>query len=190
FKILKNDLPGHHNSGVGENLAKGGGDYTRRRAMQLRVSEKPNYNYATNQCASGKVCGHYTQVVWRNSVRLCCGRAHCNNGWWFISCNYDHVGNWVRQPEAYLMGGAGENLAKGSGDFMGRAAAQLWVAEKPNYNYGTNQCASGQVCGHYIQVVWRNSVRLGCGRARCNNGWWFISCDYDPVGNLVGQRPY
>ncbi|KAK4731052.1 hypothetical protein R3W88_024040 [Solanum pinnatisectum] len=86
--------------------------------------------------------------------------------------------------------GAGENLAKGSGDFTGRAAVQLWVAEKPNYNYGTNQCASGQVCGHYTQVVWRNSVRLGCGRARCNNGWWFISCNYDPVGNWAGQRPY
>ncbi|XP_049408520.1 pathogenesis-related leaf protein 4-like [Solanum stenotomum] len=86
--------------------------------------------------------------------------------------------------------GAGENLAKGSGDFTGRAAVELWVGEKPNYNYGTNQCASGQVCGHYTQVVWRNSVRLGCGRARCNNGWWFISCNYDPVGNYVGQRPY
>ncbi|KAK4731598.1 hypothetical protein R3W88_024586 [Solanum pinnatisectum] len=85
---------------------------------------------------------------------------------------------------------AGENLAKGSGDFTEREAVQLWVAEKPNYNYGTNQCASGKVCAHYTQVVWRNSVRLGCGRAHCNNGWWFISCNYDPVGNWVGQCPY
>ncbi|KAE8681937.1 hypothetical protein F3Y22_tig00111280pilonHSYRG00063 [Hibiscus syriacus] len=23
-------------------------------------------------------------------------------------------------------------------------------------------CASGKVCGHYTQVVWRDSVRLGC----------------------------
>lgn len=26
-------------------------------------SEKENYNFETNQCAEGKVCGHYTQVI-------------------------------------------------------------------------------------------------------------------------------
>ncbi|KAH6833219.1 basic pathogenesis-related protein 1 [Perilla frutescens var. hirtella] len=84
----------------------------------------------------------------------------------------------------------GENLAKGSGDFTGKAAVDLWVSEKANYNYPSNTCAQGQVCGHYTQVVWRNSVRLGCARARCNNGWWYISCNYDPPGNFNGQRPY
>ncbi|XP_073270901.1 pathogenesis-related leaf protein 6-like [Primulina huaijiensis] len=83
----------------------------------------------------------------------------------------------------------GENLAKGSGDFTGVAAVNLWVAEKPNYNYGSNSCVGGE-CLHYTQVVWRNSVRLGCARAQCNNGWWYISCNYDPPGNYVGQRPY
>lgn len=84
----------------------------------------------------------------------------------------------------------GENLAKGSGDFTGRRAVDLWVGERSFYNYNSNTCAAGQQCGHYTQVVWRNSVRLGCARARCNNGWWFISCNYDPPGNYIGQRPY
>ncbi|CAI0421922.1 unnamed protein product, partial [Linum tenue] len=39
-------------------------------------------------------------------------------------------------------------------------------------------------------VVWRNSVRLGCARVQCANGWWFVTCSYDPPGNYVGQRPY
>ncbi|XP_055819919.1 pathogenesis-related leaf protein 4-like [Solanum dulcamara] len=86
--------------------------------------------------------------------------------------------------------GPGENLAKGSGDFTGRRAVQLWVAEKSDYNYASNQCNGGKMCGHYTQVVWRSSVRLGCGRARCNNGWWFICCNYAPPGNYIGQRPY
>ncbi|KAG6406704.1 hypothetical protein SASPL_134313 [Salvia splendens] len=94
-------------------------------------------------------------------------------------CNMVHSGN--RQY--------GENLAKGSGDFTGRAAVNLWVGEKPNYNYGSNSCVGGE-CLHYTQVVWRNSNRLGCARARCDNGWWFISCNYAPPGNYVGQRPY
>ncbi|CAL9022670.1 unnamed protein product [Prunus brigantina] len=84
----------------------------------------------------------------------------------------------------------GENLAKGSGSFTGTAAVNLWVAEKPNYNYTSNSCAGGQQCLHYTQVVWKNSVRLGCARVQCSNGWWFVTCNYDPPGNYVGQRPY
>ncbi|KAF8404815.1 hypothetical protein HHK36_009705 [Tetracentron sinense] len=83
----------------------------------------------------------------------------------------------------------GENIAVGSGDFTGTAAVNLWVAEKNNYNYNSNSCVGGE-CGHYTQVVWRNSVRVGCARVRCNNGWFFITCNYDPPGNYVGQRPY
>ena len=83
----------------------------------------------------------------------------------------------------------GENLAKGSGSFTGTAAVNLWVAEKPHYDYASNSCVGGQ-CLHYTQVVWRNSVRVGCARVQCTNGWWFISCNYDPPGNYIGQRPY
>ncbi|KAF7802774.1 pathogenesis-related leaf protein 6-like [Senna tora] len=84
----------------------------------------------------------------------------------------------------------GENLAEGSGSFTGTAAVNLWVEEKPYYNYSANSCVGGQQCLHYTQVVWQNSVRLGCARVQCNNGWWFVSCNYDPPGNYVGQRPY
>lgn len=83
----------------------------------------------------------------------------------------------------------GENLAKGSGSFTGAAAVNLWVAEKPYYNYTSNSCSGGQ-CLHYTQVVWRNSIRVGCARVQCTDGWWFISCNYDPPGNYIGQRPY
>ncbi|CDO97326.1 unnamed protein product [Coffea canephora] len=83
----------------------------------------------------------------------------------------------------------GENLAAGTGDFTGLRAVNLWVGEKSKYNYQTNSCVGG-VCGHYTQVVWRSSVRLGCARVRCNNGWWYVICSYDPRGNIGGQRPY
>ncbi|KAJ4716075.1 Pathogenesis-related protein 1 [Melia azedarach] len=84
----------------------------------------------------------------------------------------------------------GENLAKGSGTFTGSAAVNLWVAEKAYYDYTSNSCTGGQQCLHYTQVVWRNSVRLGCARVQCSNGWWFVICNYDLPGNYVGQRPY
>ena len=85
----------------------------------------------------------------------------------------------------------GENLAKGSsGTFTGVTAVNMWVNEKQYYDYNTNSCINGGQCLHYTQVVWRNSVRLGCARVQCTNGWWFVTCNYDPPGNYVGQKPY
>ncbi|CAL1377419.1 unnamed protein product [Linum trigynum] len=95
-------------------------------------------------------------------------------------CNLVHSG-----------GAYGENLAKGSSStFSGTSAVNLWVAEMPYYDYASNACTGGKQCLHYTQVVWRNSVRLGCARVQCANGWWFVTCNYDPPGNYVGQRPY
>ncbi|KAK1572516.1 hypothetical protein Q3G72_033915 [Acer saccharum] len=84
----------------------------------------------------------------------------------------------------------GENLAGSSGDLSGTRAVQLWVSEKADYNYNSNSCAPGKVCGHYTQVVWRNSVRIGCAKVRCSTGGTYITCNYAPPGNYVGQRPY
>ena len=94
-------------------------------------------------------------------------------------CNLVHSG-----------GPYGENIAWGSADLSGTAAVKLWVDEKASYDYNSNSCAAGKVCGHYTQVVWRNSVRLGCAKVRCNSGGTFITCNYDPPGNYVGQKPY
>ncbi|CAN0908936.1 Pathogenesis-related leaf protein 6 [Linum grandiflorum] len=85
----------------------------------------------------------------------------------------------------------GENLAKGSSSsFSVVSAVNLWVAGKQYYDYASNTCIGGRECRHYTQVVWQNSVRLGCARAQCSNGWWFVTCNYDPPGNYIGQRPY
>ncbi|XP_027338842.1 pathogenesis-related protein 1-like [Abrus precatorius] len=83
----------------------------------------------------------------------------------------------------------GENLAMSTGDLSGTGAVKLWVDEKANYNHDSNTCVGGE-CRHYTQVVWKNSVRLGCAKVRCNNGGTFIGCNYDPPGNYVGQKPY
>ncbi|KAJ4873520.1 hypothetical protein Rs2_08837 [Raphanus sativus] len=84
----------------------------------------------------------------------------------------------------------GENIAWSSGDMSGVEAVDMWVKEQKDYNYDFNTCAPNEVCGHYTQVVWRNSVKLGCAKVRCNNGNTFITCNYDPPGNWNGQWPY
>ncbi|XP_078180202.1 pathogenesis-related protein 1-like [Carex rostrata] len=86
----------------------------------------------------------------------------------------------------------GENIFWGNGkDYSGIDAVNLWVSEKQYYTYSSNSCASGKVCGHYTQVVWRSSTKIGCAKVVCdNNAGIFIICNYSPPGNVNGQRPY
>ncbi|EFJ04297.1 hypothetical protein SELMODRAFT_138925 [Selaginella moellendorffii] len=70
-------------------------------------------------------------------------------------------------------------------------AVAAWVNERVDYNYASNTCAAGKVCGHYTQVVWKNSVRVGCAYVQCNGmNAYLVSCNYDPPGNYIGQKPY
>ncbi|WP_232668652.1 CAP domain-containing protein [Pseudonocardia sp. TRM90224] len=60
------------------------------------ANEKPFYNYATNSCAAGKQCKHYTQIVWKATTKIGCGRATWTVGtknWILWVCNYSPKGN-------------------------------------------------------------------------------------------------
>jgi hypothetical protein len=40
-------------------------------------AEKPNYDLTNNTCAAGKVCAHYTQLVWSSTTKVGCAMAMC-----------------------------------------------------------------------------------------------------------------
>jgi len=88
----------------------------------------------------------------------------------------------------------GENLYIGSGTPSAADAIQAWADEAAMYDYATGGCSG--VCGHYTQVVWRDTARIGCGFADCDapQGVSFAGriwvCNYDPPGNFIGQQPY
>lgn len=85
----------------------------------------------------------------------------------------------------------GENLSWADHDLTVDSIVQMWVNEKQFYDYYSNTCALNQMCGHYTQVVWRKSERLGCAKERCNNNHQFIAvCNYDPPGNVPSERPF
>jgi pathogenesis-related protein 1 len=60
-------------------------------------SEKQDYDHAANTCAAGKMCGHYTQVVWRSTTDIGCAKAVCSDQSQVWVCNYTPPGNWRGQ---------------------------------------------------------------------------------------------
>lgn len=84
----------------------------------------------------------------------------------------------------------GENIYGASSGASGPAAVSAWAAEASNYNYASNQCTG--TCGHYTQLVWRETTRVGCAIHECA-GLRFAStvvCDYAPGGNVNNRRPF
>ncbi|XP_063095017.1 peptidase inhibitor 16 isoform X2 [Cavia porcellus] len=76
-------------------------------------------------------------------------------------------------------------------------AMEEWHHEREHYNLSTAACAAGQMCGHYTQVVWSKTERIGCGSHFCETlqgveetNIHLLVCNYEPPGNVKGQRPY
>lgn len=83
----------------------------------------------------------------------------------------------------------GENLYWTTAPANATAVTASWTSEAAHYDAQTHSCAQGQICGHYTQVVWGNSTKLGCGMASCGSTQVWV-CNYDPPGNYVGQQPF
>ncbi|KHN39131.1 Pathogenesis-related protein 1 [Glycine soja] len=64
-------------------------------------------------------------------------------------------------------------------------ATYYWYQEKLS-------CAPPpKACGHFTQVVWRDSQRIGCALQHCHNPslGMLIACEYDPAGNYENEDP-
>ena len=82
----------------------------------------------------------------------------------------------------------GENLFEKEGAASSPAeVVAAWMSEKRYYNESANSCSAR--CGHFTQVVWRETRLVGCGVAHTKTKEIWV-CNYDPPGNLAGERPY
>ncbi|XP_065189472.1 peptidase inhibitor 16-like [Sycon ciliatum] len=74
-------------------------------------SEKVDYDLATLVCTPGKMCGHYTQLVWNGTTQVGCGATMCKTAnlpgqnfnptrfphAYLVTCNYGVGGNFRGQ---------------------------------------------------------------------------------------------
>ncbi len=81
----------------GENLYIGtAGYYTAVDAAKAWETEKSKYVGGVLSKDTWYPAGHYTQMAWRKTHALGCGKSICN-GMLMVVCNYDSPGNYLGQ---------------------------------------------------------------------------------------------
>lgn len=102
----------------------------------------------------------------------------------------DHLASSSCRMQHSRGSGYGENLFIGTAGRYGvKDAALAWEQEKRLYRGGVLKVGKTQGIGHYTQMVWRDTRRLGCARSQCSNRV-IVVCNYEPAGNYLGKAPY
>nr|WDQ26766.1 venom peptide [Acharia stimulea] len=81
-----------------------------------------------------------------------------------------------------------------SHEFDMEAALEMWFEENKDYKYEPiSSRAWGPSTGHYTQMVWSKTTRVGCAVSEFMQNEMkniIIICNYGPAGNIVHQYPY
>jgi len=110
------------------------------------------------------------------------------------------AGGWARRLAGLghlrhaMQMGEGENLWMGSQDqYSVTDMVADWIGEKAQYRRGTyphvSTTGNWEDVGHYTQIMWRQTEKLGCG-LDTGNGHDFLVCRYFPPGNVIGEEAF
>lgn len=104
---------------------------------------------------------------------------------WASDCKWGHTPN-----NAY-----GQNIAAGTASGFGaKDATDLWYDEISQYDFTKAQYSAAT--GHFTQMVWKGSNKLGCAIQKCSSEQiglggsgtaQYVVCNYDPPGNYIGK---
>jgi uncharacterized protein YkwD len=99
--------------------------------------------------------------------------------------------NQFRHSDRRARSGAGENLWMGSrGYFSVENMVATWAAERRDFMPGifpaVSRSGNWTKVGHYTQMVWPTTTRVGCAVAS-NASSDYLVCRYSPAGNIDGR---
>lgn len=118
-----------------------------------------------------------------------------------IAASTKHIGYVADTPidtsleYAYNATGSAQELLDVNG------SVDAWASEAFYYDYATNKTNTpGKIVGHYTQIIWKNTTKVGCGKAISKTYKFFnnikdvyyewVVCRYSLPGNVVGEKPY
>ncbi|XP_076082659.1 peptidase inhibitor R3HDML-like [Mytilus galloprovincialis] len=116
---------------------------------------------------------------------------------WAQGCDFSH-----NQDKSSALGTVGENIAINQDPIHG--GIKHWESEKSHWTYGNSDtgCTRGS-CGHYTQIIWAATTKIGCGVYTCSqfsssdggdmsgfDGYKYLVCNYYQAGNYPGEPPY
>ena len=73
-----------------------------------------------------------------------------------------------------------------------------WASEKEYFNYKTRKCIKNccdfvdccpDECGHYTQIIWRDTKEVGCAVSKLGSKQIWV-CQYNPPANYIGEKTY
>ena len=88
----------------------------------------------------------------------------------------------------------GENLWLGTrGHFSPEEMVGSWIEEKRHFRPGrfpaNSRTGSVDDIGHYTQLMWRSTDRVGCALVRSSD-YDVLVCRYLEGGNVIGEQPF
>ncbi|XP_037310582.2 cysteine-rich venom protein, partial [Pungitius pungitius] len=144
-------------------------------AIQAEIKDVHNaFRRAVQPTASDMLMMNYSQEVAASAQA------------WVDQCILGHGNPSTRTLNGYEMG---ENLFYSSSPNSWTAVVTAWHNEVSNYLY-PNGSSNGKTVGHYTQVVWNSSYKVGCGMTLCPNNIYFYACHYFRAGNFKSWPPY
>ncbi|GAB2300533.1 hypothetical protein Dimus_034573 [Dionaea muscipula] len=87
----------------------------------------------------------------------------------------------------------GENLFRSRKKYWSpQRIVESWAAEAEAYDAKNKNCNTGiSQCGHFTQIVWRDTLKVGCQILPCVGEPGVIAvCNYDPPGNFINESPF
>lgn len=115
---------------------------------------------------------------------------------WAESCQLlvhdNSTGRWV---EDY--GSCGQNIFVSNVKVPWFFAIKIWFLEHHNFSFGDTGNNIPSLVGHYTQMVWYSSHKVGCGFHYCGRNvvrkpFYNYVCNYCPIGNYPERfgQPY
>ena len=88
--------------------------------------------------------------------------------------------NYKYGENIYVMRGGYANASK---------AVNTWANEKKFYHNEVITNEDYHLFGHYTQIIWAKTTKVGCAEAVSKRGNHYWVCEYSPAGNIVGEKP-